>query len=66
MERINDPITLDVMTKYEAQGEETPEETYARVFQQNKELYERLCKATEQSIQYTQDAIREAEELMEE
>ena len=32
MERINDPITLDVMTKYEAQGEETPEETYARVF----------------------------------
>ncbi|MFJ3388320.1 motility associated factor glycosyltransferase family protein [Lysinibacillus sp. NPDC086135] len=66
MERINDPITLDVMTKYEAQGEETPEETYERVFQQNKELYERLCKATEQSIQYTQDAIREAEVLMEE
>lgn len=64
MERINDPITLDVMTNYEAKGEETPEQTYQRVFEQNRELYDRLCKATEQSIQYTQDAIREAEKLM--
>ena len=63
MERINDPITLDVMTNYEAQGEETPEQKYQRVYEQNKELYDRLSKATEQSIQYTLDAIREAEEL---
>lgn len=66
MERINDPITLEVMTKFEPLKEETPEEKYERVYLQNVVLYERLCNATEQSIQYTQDAIKEATGLMEE
>lgn len=65
MERINDPITIDVMTKYVAPNEETAEERYTRVFNQNLELYERLLAATEQTIKYTKDVIREVELLME-
>lgn len=65
MERINDPITIDVMTKYEAPISETDEERYIRVYNQNLELYERLLAAAEQTIQYTKDVLTEIEQLME-
>ncbi|BAK17702.1 uncharacterized protein SSIL_3279 [Solibacillus silvestris StLB046] len=65
MERINDPITIDVMTKYEAPNLETAEERYIRVYKQNLELYERLLAATEQTILYTKDVLAEIEQLME-
>ncbi|WP_432702115.1 motility associated factor glycosyltransferase family protein [Lysinibacillus sphaericus] len=60
MERIIDPITIDVMTKYEPQAEENEKERYTRVYMQNEELYDRLYEATEQSIIYTKEAQAEA------
>lgn len=60
MERIIDPITLDIMTKYKAKGEETRVEKYKRVFQQNADLYARLLEATHTSMSFVRKSIEEA------
>lgn len=57
MERIIDPITIDVMTRYGAPNIETPEERYIRVYKQNEELYQRLIDASIKTLEFTKQAI---------
>ncbi|KOS66668.1 hypothetical protein AEA09_18210 [Lysinibacillus contaminans] len=63
MERIIDPITLDIMTKYKAEGEETHLEKYKRVFQQNADLYAKLLEATHTSMNFVRESIEEVKQL---
>ena len=57
LNRIVDPITMDVMRDFEPVPGENTEEKYKRVFNQNKELYSRLLEAVEKTKKYTLDVI---------
>ncbi|MFJ7663192.1 motility associated factor glycosyltransferase family protein [Lysinibacillus sp. NPDC097162] len=58
--RIVDPITIDVLRKFQPISNENPEEKYRRVYNQNKELYSRLQEAIEKTKGYTLDVIEKA------
>lgn len=60
MNHIFDPITMDVLRNYEPVPNESAEEIYKRVYNQNKELYSRLLEAVEMSRTYTLDTITKA------
>lgn len=55
------PITLEIEMKFLEQPNETPEETYNRVFKQSKTLYERLLEAFEKSKTLTLEVIANLE-----
>lgn len=62
IQRIVEPITLDVLNKYPVLKNETPQETYSRVFSQNEELYTRLLEALKGSKKYTIETLEKLEE----
>ena len=53
MERIVEPITMDVMRNYQAKKDEKPSETYQRVYEQNLMLYSELLNVVKKSREYT-------------
>lgn len=55
---IANPITIDVLKNYEPNKNETPVDSYKRVYAQNKELYSRLLLAIEKTKQYTLDMLQ--------
>ncbi|MER2169952.1 MAG: 6-hydroxymethylpterin diphosphokinase MptE-like protein [Psychrobacillus psychrodurans] len=61
IQRIVEPITLDVLSKYSKRDVETKEESFLRVFSQNNELYTRLLEAIKLSKQYTLDTLQKVE-----
>ncbi|OMC89151.1 hypothetical protein BK128_04275 [Viridibacillus sp. FSL H7-0596] len=56
------PITLDIEMKFLEQPNETPEETYIRVFKQSETLYRRLLHAFETSKVLASEVIEKLEE----
>lgn len=56
---IADPIRLDVLKNYQPRINENAEEAYSRVFNQNKELYNRMLQAIEITNDFTLQVIKE-------
>lgn len=59
MERIVDPITMDVMRMTTNSKHVGTEEKFKQIHKQNMYLYENILDATERSLQYTRDALEE-------
>lgn len=55
---IADPIRLDVLKNYHPKTNESNEEAYSRVFNQNKELYNRMLHAIEITKDFTLQVIK--------
>lgn len=60
MERIVEPISIDIIRNYQAKKDESTIESYKRVYNQNMELYKRLLYATKQSEKYTLKVLEKA------
>lgn len=60
------PITLEIEMQFLEQPNETPEETYSRVFKQSHTLYERLLEAFKTSRELTEEVIEKLKEESEE
>ena len=60
MDRIVEPLTIDVLRNYKANSNESVEESFVRVYNQNIELYTRLLEVTQKSKQFTKEAIEYA------
>lgn len=60
MERIIEPITIDVLRNFQAKKDETSSEAYQRVYNQNLELYQRVLEATEITERFTKQIIEKA------
>lgn len=58
---IADPIRLDVLKNYHPKTNESNEEAYTRVFNQNKELYNRMLHAIEITKDFTLQVIKKEE-----
>jgi len=57
LQKIADPIVLDIMKKYEPKLNESINESFNRVYQQNKAIYEGLMNVTEQSEAFIKEAM---------
>lgn len=57
MDRIVEPITVDVLRNFKAKSNETPKESFERVYNQNLELYSRLLEVTKKSKKFTEETI---------
>lgn len=55
--KILEPIIIDVMNNYQPNANETTEQTFKRVYNQNKEMYSRLLDAVEKTKRYTREVI---------
>ncbi|GLC87827.1 motility associated factor glycosyltransferase family protein [Lysinibacillus piscis] len=65
IQRIVEPITLDVLNKYPAKKYESQEEAYIHIFAKNKDLYTRLLVALKHAKQYTIETLKKVEESSE-
>lgn len=59
MERIVDPITMDVMRMTTNNKKIDKKDKFKQIYQQNMYLYENMLEATEKSLQFTRDALVE-------
>ncbi|MGN7478776.1 motility associated factor glycosyltransferase family protein [Solibacillus silvestris] len=57
MDRIVDPITMEVMRNFQPPKEETPALAYQRVYEQNITLYSKLLSAVQKSRDYTRTTL---------
>lgn len=57
MDRIVEPLTVDVLRNYKAKSNETSKESFERVYNQNLELYTRLLDVTKKSKLFTEETI---------
>lgn len=57
MDRIVDPITMDIMRNYRPSRDETPSQAYRRVHEQNLALYSKLLSAVQKSRDYTKTTL---------
>lgn len=57
MNKILEPIIIDMMNNYQPIVNENAEQTFQRVYNQNKEMYSRLLEAVEKSKRYTHEVI---------
>lgn len=57
MDRIVEPLTVDVLRNYKAKSKETSKESFERVYNQNLELYMRLLEVTKKSKKFTMATI---------
>lgn len=61
MQHIFNPITLDILSKYKENENETKKEKYNRLYNQNKELYSRLLEAVTISKKYVNNLLEKLE-----
>lgn len=59
MERIVDPITIDVMRMTTDNKKNETKDKFKQIHKQNMYLYENILKATEKSLKYTREALDE-------
>ncbi|MFJ6210781.1 motility associated factor glycosyltransferase family protein [Lysinibacillus sp. NPDC092081] len=60
---VKDPIIMRVMTHYNQKENETQDESYARVYLQQKDLYTNFIEVIEKCSTYVDATINEAEEM---
>lgn len=61
MSTIINPITIDILKKFQEKEGETTIETFNRIYNQNKELYSRLLEAAIISKKYTENLVKKIE-----
>lgn len=61
MQQIFNPITLDILSKYKENDNETKKEKFNRLYDQNKELYSRLLEAVTISKKYVNNLLENLE-----
>lgn len=57
MDRIVEPLTMDVLRNYKPKKNETPKESFERVYNQSVELYSRLLEVTKKSKRFSNETI---------
>ncbi len=57
MDRIVEPLTIDVLRNFKANERDKPKQNFDRVYNQNLELYSRLLEASKKSKRFTLETI---------
>lgn len=60
---VKDPIVMRIMTQYNQKDNETHDESYARIYFQQKDLYKSFIEVVKKCITYVDATINEAEEM---